>query len=254
MSSGLNLKLMIWRQAGPASPGKLVSYTMENVIPAMSFFEMLDLLNEKLIKQGDVPIAFDSDCREGICGTCGLVINGIAHGPHAKAASCEVRMRSFADGETIVVEPFRAVSFPVIKDLVVDRTALDRIIAAGGYVSTNTGSAPDANSVPVPRNDAELAMDAASCIGCGACVAACPNASASLFTGAKISQYALLPQGRVEAQERALRMVERMDAEGFGNCSNHAECEAVCPKEIRLEFIARLNRDYIKATLVRRSG
>lgn len=249
MSSAISLKLRVWRQAGPAMPGKLVSYSMENVQPEMSFLEMLDLLNEKITKQGDDPIAYDSDCREGICGTCGLVIDGIAHGPNAKAATCEVRMRSFANGATVTIEPFRAAAFPVIKDLVVDRSAMDRIIQAGGYISINTGSAPDANAVPVPLDDSELAMDAAACIGCGACVAACPNASASLFTGAKISQYALLPQGRVEAAVRVVRMVERMDVEGFGNCSNHAECEAVCPKGISIFNIGRMRREYVKAAL-----
>jgi succinate dehydrogenase / fumarate reductase iron-sulfur subunit len=210
---------------------------------------MLDLLNEKLVNEGTDPVAIDSDCREGICGTCGVVINGIAHGPNSGAATCEVRMRSFHDGETIVIEPFRAASFPVIKDLVVDRAAFDRIMEAGGYVSINTGSAPEANAIPVQRAAAESAMDAASCIGCAACVAACPNASASLFTAAKISQYALLPQGRTEAARRVVRMVEAMDAEGFGNCSNHGECEAVCPKEISIFTIGRMRREYLKAVL-----
>ncbi len=251
MSKAMTIKLLIWRQAGPAAPGKLVPYTMQEVLPEMSFLEMLDLLNERLVREGEDPIAFDSDCREGICGTCGLVINGIAHGPHARAATCELRMRSFRDGETITVEPFRAASFPVIKDLVVDRSAFDRIMQAGGYISINVGSAPEANSTPVPRDDAEAAFDAATCIGCGACVAACPNASASLFTAAKISQYALLPQGRAEAHRRALRMVEAMDAEGFGNCSNHAECEAVCPKGISIFNIGRMRREYLKAALSR---
>jgi succinate dehydrogenase / fumarate reductase iron-sulfur subunit len=243
------VKLLIWRQSGPAQPGKLVPYTMENVLPEMSFLEMLDLLNEQLIREGADPVAVDSDCREGICGTCGLVINGIAHGPNSGAATCEVRMRSFHDGETIVIEPFRAASFPVIKDLVVDRAAFDRIMAAGGYVSINTGSAPEANSTLVPREAAESAMDAAACIGCAACVAACPNASASLFTSAKISQYAQLPQGRSEASRRVVRMVDAMDAEGFGNCSNHGECEAVCPKEISIFNIGRMRREYLKAVL-----
>ncbi len=249
MSTVMDLELLIWRQAGPTDPGKLVAYEMDGVLPEMSFLEMLDLLNEKLIRESIDPVAFDSDCREGICGTCGLVINGIAHGPHAKAATCEVRMRSFDHGETIVVEPFRAASFPVIKDLVVDRSAFDRIMQAGGYISINTGSAPEANALPVPRANAEIAMDAAACIGCGACVAACPNASASLFTGAKVSQYALLPQGSAEAARRVVRMVGAMDAEGFGNCSNHAECEAVCPKGISIFNIGRMRREYIKASL-----
>ena len=248
-SNAMTVKLLIWRQSGPAAPGKIVPYTMENVLPEMSFLEMLDLLNEKLVHEGVDPVAVDSDCREGICGTCGLVINGIAHGPSAGAATCEVRMRSFKDGETIVIEPFRAASFPVIKDLVVDRSSFDRIMAAGGYVSINTGSAPEANMIPVPRHNAESAMDAAACIGCAACVAACPNASASLFTSAKISQYAQLPQGRAEAERRVVRMVDAMDAEGFGNCSNHGECEAVCPKEISIFNIGRMRREYLKAVL-----
>lgn len=248
-SNAISVKLLIWRQSGPTAPGKLVPFTMDNVLPEMSFLEMLDLLNEKLVREGTDPVAIDSDCREGICGTCGLVINGIAHGPNAAAATCEVRMRSFHDGETIVIEPFRAASFPVIKDLVVDRAAFDRIMEAGGYVSIDTGAAPEANAIPVQRAAAETAMDAASCIGCGACVAACPNASASLFTSAKISQYALLPQGRVEAARRVVRMVAAMDAEGFGNCSNHGECEAVCPKEISIFNIGRMRREYLKAVL-----
>ena len=248
-SNAITVKLLIWRQSGPTAPGKLVPFTMENVLPEMSFLEMLDLLNEKLVGEGVDPVAVDSDCREGICGTCGLVINGIAHGPHSGAATCEVRMRSFHDGETIVIEPFRATSFPVIKDLVVDRGAFDRIMEAGGYVSVNTGAAPEAHAIPVQRAAAETAMDAASCIGCAACVAACPNASASLFTSAKISQYALLPQGRVEAARRVVRMVDAMDAEGFGNCSNHGECEAVCPKEISIFNIGRMRREYLKAVL-----
>ncbi len=248
-SNAITVKLLIWRQSGPTAPGKLVPFTMENVLPEMSFLEILDLLNEKLVGEGTDPVAIDSDCREGICGTCGLVINGIAHGPNARAATCEVRMRNFRDGETIVIEPFRAASFPVIKDLVVDRAAFDRIMEAGGYVSINTGSAPEANAIPVQRAAAETAMDAASCIGCAACVAACPNASASLFTSAKISQYALLPQGRAEAARRVVGMVDAMDAEGFGNCSNHGECEAVCPKEISIFNIGRMRREYLKASL-----
>lgn len=249
MGEGMKLKLLIWRQPGGAAPGKLVPYEVEDVLPEMSFLEMLDLLNEQLTVRGDDPVAFDSDCREGICGTCGLVIDGVAHGPHNGVTTCEVRMRHYRDGDTITVEPFRAASFPVIKDLVVDRGALDRIIQAGGYTSVNTGSAPEANSAPISKERADAAFDAATCIGCGACVAACPNASASLFTGAKISQYALLPQGRVEAARRALRMVERMDAEGFGDCSNHAECEAVCPKGISIFNIGRMRREYLKAVL-----
>jgi len=245
----MKVKLLIWRQPGPGAPGKLVPYEMEDLLPEMSFLEMLDLLNEKLTRQGEDPIAFDSDCREGICGTCGLVVNGIAHGPTAKAATCELRMRKYRDGETITVEPFRAASFPIIKDLVVDRGAFDRIMAAGGYISTNVGSAPDANSIPVSKDAAEASMDAAACIGCGACVAACPNASASLFTAAKISQFAQLPQGRPEAARRAVRMVDQMDLEGFGDCSNHAECEAVCPKGISIFNIGRMRREYLKSVI-----
>ena len=249
MSQTMKVKLLIWRQPGPGAPGKLVPYEMDGLLPEMSFLEMLDLLNEKLTRQGEDPVAFDSDCREGICGTCGLVVNGIAHGPTAKAATCELRMRKYRDGETITVEPFRAASFPVIKDLVVDRGAFDRIMAAGGYISTNIGSAPDANSIPVSKDAAEASMDAAACIGCGACVAACPNASASLFTAAKISQFAQLPQGRPEAARRAVRMVDQMDLEGFGDCSNHAECEAVCPKGISIFNIGRMRREYLKAAI-----
>ena len=245
----MRLDLLVWRQAGPAVPGKLVAYEIDGVRPEMSFLEMLDHLNEKLTADGEEPVAFDSDCREGICGTCGLVVDGIAHGPHARAATCELRMRSYRDGDTITIEPFRAASFPVIKDLVVDRSAFDRIIQAGGYISVNTGSAPEANAIAVARDDAEAAFDAATCIGCGACVAACPNASASLFVGAKVSQYTLLPQGAAEAPRRVLRMVERMDAEGFGSCSNHAECEAVCPKDISIFNIGRMRRQYLKALI-----
>ncbi len=241
----MTLNLLIWRQASPQSPGKMTPYTIQDVSPEMSFLEMLDLLNENLMKEGQEPIEFDNDCREGICGSCGLVINGIAHGPD-QTATCQLHMRRFKDGDTIFVEPWRTKAFPVIKDLVVDRDAFDRIIAAGGYISLNTGNAQDGNAILVPKDHAELAMDAASCIGCGACVAACPNASASLFTGAKISQFALLPQGRAEAKQRAQRMVEQMDNEGFGDCSNHGECEAVCPKEISITNIARMRREYFK--------
>ncbi|MCP4404376.1 MAG: succinate dehydrogenase/fumarate reductase iron-sulfur subunit [bacterium] len=241
----MTLNLLIWRQASPQSPGKMTPYTIQDVSPEMSFLEMLDLLNEHLMKEGQEPIEFDNDCREGICGSCGLVINGIAHGPD-QTATCQLHMRRFKDGDTIFVEPWRTKAFPVIKDLVVDREAFDRIIAAGGYISLNVGNAPDGNAILVPKDHAELAMDAAACIGCGACVAACPNASASLFTGAKISQFALLPQGRAEAKQRAQRMVEQMDNEGFGDCSNHGECEAVCPKEISITNIARMRREYFK--------
>lgn len=246
----MTLHLRIWRQKNAQSPGKLVNYTVTDITPDMSFLEMLDVLNEDLIKKGEDPIEFDNDCREGICGMCSLVINGIPHGPLHGTATCQLHMRHFKDGDTIIVEPFRAKAFPVIKDLVVDRSAFDRIMAAGGYISVNTGSAPEANSIPVPKEKAEEAMDAAACIGCGACVAACPNASASLFVAAKISHLALLPHGHPERKRRVLRMVEQMEKEGFGDCSNHAECEAVCPKEISIAHIARMKREYLKAALV----
>ncbi len=250
--SGLrHYSLRIWRQPGPAQPGRLVPYAVEGISPDMSFLEMLDLLNEKLLRGGEPAIEFDSDCREGICGTCGLVIDGVAHGPKAACTTCELRMREFSDGATITVEPFRARGFPIVKDLVVDRTAFDRIMARGGYVSVNVGSAPEANAIPVAKEIAEKAMDAAACIGCGACVAACPNASASLFVSAKIAQLALLPQGHAERRRRALRMIEQMDREGFGDCSNHGECQAVCPKEISIENIARMRREFFKAALKR---
>ncbi len=245
----MKIHLKVWRQAGPDAPGRLHSYTVDEIIPEMSFLEMLDVLNEQLTKKGEDPIAFDSDCREGICGTCGLVVNGVAHGPKNACTTCELRMREYRDGDTIVIEPWRAAGFPIIKDLVVDRSAFDRIIQAGGYVSVNTGSAPDANAVPVGKEAAEAAMDAAACIGCGACVAACPNASASLFVGAKVSQLARLPQGQAERDHRVLKMVKQMDAEGFGDCSNHGECEAVCPKAISIENIAQLRRDYLVASV-----
>jgi len=245
----MKFNLKIWRQEGPDLPGSFAEYTVEHIIPEMSFLEMLDYLNEDLTRRGEEPVAFDSDCREGICGTCSLVINGMAHGPKRACTTCEVRMRVFEDGSTITVEPFRARAFPVIKDLVVDRSAFDRIIAKGGYVSENTGSAPDGNAIPVPKDLAEKAMDSAACIGCGACVAACPNASAALFVSAKISQYALLPQGHAERKSRAQKMVTQMDREGFGNCSNHAECEAACPKSISIENISRMRREYISATI-----
>jgi succinate dehydrogenase / fumarate reductase iron-sulfur subunit len=246
-TSSRSFDLRIWRQPGPDARGAFVTYHVDDVAPDMSFLEMLDLLNERLIRDGDIPIAFESDCREGICGTCGLVIDGVAHGPRGGAATCELRVRSFADGATITVEPFRARAYPVIRDLVVDRSALDRVISAGGYISVNTGSAPEANAIPVPKEDSEAAMDSAACIGCGACVAACPNASAMLFTAAKIDHLAWLPQGRAEAGLRVGRMVARMDAEGFGNCSNHGECEAVCPKEISIFTIARMRREYLRS-------
>jgi succinate dehydrogenase / fumarate reductase iron-sulfur subunit len=250
MSDHISLKLRIWRQPGPDKPGRLVSYAMDKVSTAISFLEMLGELNEILIKKGEDPVAFDSDCREGICGTCGLVISGVAHGPGTACATCQLRMRSFTDGDTITIEPFRATRFPVIKDLVVDRSAFDRIIAAGGYISVNAGSAPDANAILVPKEHADAAMDSATCIGCGACVAACPNASASLFVAAKIAQFAHLPQGQAERTTRVLRMVEQMDREGFGDCSNHGECEAVCPKSISISNIARMRRDFLKSALI----
>jgi len=247
-SKNMTLKLKIWRQADANSPGKMVDYTVTDISPDQSFLEMLDVLNEDLVKKGEDPIAFDNDCREGICGMCSLVINGIAHGPE-QTCTCQLHMRSFNDDDTITVEPWRAKPFPVIKDLVVDRTALDRLIQAGGFVSINAGSAPEANNTPIPKVNADLSMDAASCIGCGACVAACPNASATLFLSAKISQLALLPQGRPEAKRRALNMLQKHDEEGFGDCSNHAECEAVCPKEISISHIARMKREYMRAAL-----
>jgi succinate dehydrogenase / fumarate reductase, iron-sulfur subunit len=245
----MNLKLIVWRQAGPKATGSFEEYDARNISPDMSFLEMLDFVNEDLIKAGKDPIEFDSDCREGICGSCGCVINGQAHGPKLGVATCQLHMRSFRDGDTIVVEPWRARAFPVIRDLVVDRGALDRIISAGGYTSAKSGPHPDANAQLVPKPDADQAMDAAACIGCGACVAACPNASASLFTAAKISHLALLPQGRVESSRRARRMVEQMDLEGFGNCSNIGECRAACPKEISIDFIAQMRREYLKAVV-----
>lgn len=249
MSEPITVYLRVWRQAGPDASGGLVDYTVNNVLPEQSFLEMLDMLNETLTREGQEPIAFDSDCREGICGTCGLVINGIAHGPKGACTTCELRMRSFKNGDTITVEPFRATAFPIIKDLVVDRSAFDRIMASGGYISVRTGSAPEANMIPVPQDDAERAMDAAACIGCGGCVAACPNASASLFTSAKIAQYSFLPQGQPEGPRRVLRMVNQMDKEGFGDCSNHGECEAACPKSIAIDHIAIMRREYMKAAL-----
>jgi succinate dehydrogenase / fumarate reductase, iron-sulfur subunit len=247
----MRINLRVWRQARPAAPGKLVEYIAESVSPDMSFLEMLDVVNEGLIAACDDPIAFDSDCREGICGTCGFLINGLAHGPMRGTTVCQLHMRSFKDGDTLVLEPWRAAAFPIVKDLVVDRSAFDRIIQAGGFTSINVGGAQDANSILVAKSTADLAMDAAQCIGCGACVAACKNASASLFTSAKISHLALLPQGQVERFPRVVEMVDRHDAEGFGSCSNEGECEAVCPKEISIINIARMNREYLKATLLR---
>lgn len=243
----MKLTLHVWRQPGPAAAGRFVEYHPDGVAPDMSFLEMLDTLNESLLARGERPIAFDSDCREGICGACGMMINGVAHGPSRATATCQLYMRRFRDGEKIWIEPWRARAFPVIEDLVVNRSALDRVIAAGGYVSINTGSAPEANSTLVPKHDADGAMDAAACIGCGACVAACPNASASLFTAAKIAHLGLLPQGQSERNRRALRMVAQMDAEGFGNCTFHGECQEVCPKQISIDTIARMNGDYVRA-------
>ncbi|HEY7509623.1 MAG TPA: succinate dehydrogenase/fumarate reductase iron-sulfur subunit [Vicinamibacteria bacterium] len=245
----MNLTLHVWRQKSRTDEGRFVTYEAKDISPDMSFLEMLDVVNEGLIGRGEEPIAFDHDCREGICGTCGLMINGYAHGPRRGTTVCQLHMRTFKDGDTLVIEPWRASSFPVIKDLVVDRGAFDRVVAAGGFISVSTGSAPDGNAIPVPKTISDRAMDAAACIGCGACVAACPNGSAMLFTGAKVSHLGLVPQGQPERWERVRSMVARMDAEGFGTCTNHYECEAACPKEISVEFIARLNRDYIRASL-----
>jgi succinate dehydrogenase / fumarate reductase iron-sulfur subunit len=245
----MNLTLHVWRQAGATAKGQMVRYEARDISPDMSFLEMLDVVNEGLSANGQVPIAFDHDCREGICGACGMMINGVAHGPLRGTATCQLHMRSFTDGASIYIEPCRSRAFPVIKDLVVDRSAFDRIIAAGGYVSINCGGAPDGNAIPIPKDVSETAMDSAACIGCGACVAACKNASAMLFVAAKVSHLNLLPQGKVEKDRRALNMVKQMDAEGFGNCTVTGSCEAVCPKEISLGFIAKLNRDYGVAAL-----
>jgi len=246
----INLTLKIWRQKSRADKGRFETYPARDISTDMSFLEMLDVVNERLTLEGQEPIAFEHDCREGICGSCGVMVNGRAHGPLKGTSLCQLHMRHFKDGDTLAIEPWRARAFPVIKDLVVDRSAYDRIIQAGGYVSVNTGSAPEANTLPVPPDLAEKAMDAAACIGCGACVAACPNASAMLFVSAKISQLALLPQGRPEADRRALAMVRAMDACGFGNCSNHRECENACPKEISIVNIARLNREFLHAGFI----
>ncbi len=247
-NSTISITLRVWRQAGPDKPGKFVEYQVKDINVNMSFLEMLDVLNETLTMQDQEPIAFAHDCREGICGTCSLVIDGKPHGPHKGVASCQTYMRSFADGATITVEPFRAHPFPVIKDLITDRSAFDKIQQAGGFISIRTGAAPDANSIPVPKENAELAMDAAACIGCGACVAACKNASAMLFVSAKVGQFALLPQGQPERDRRVLAMVRTMDELGFGNCTNQYECSAACPKGISHDFIARMNRDYLAAS------
>jgi succinate dehydrogenase / fumarate reductase iron-sulfur subunit len=243
----------VWRQSGPDAPGRFETYQASDVSPDSSFLEMLDLVNENLIAAGEEPIEFMHDCREGICGTCGMMINGRAHGPQALTATCQLHMRSFSDGDEIVLEPWRAAGFPIVKDLVVDRSAFDRIIEAGGYITVDTGSAPDANLIPIPKDTADLAMDAAACIGCGACVAACPNGAAQLFTAAKVSQLNLLPQGQAERHDRTESMVEVME-ETFGSCTNMGECEAACPKGISIDFIAMMNRDYLKAKFHNRSS
>ncbi|TVZ56458.1 succinate dehydrogenase / fumarate reductase iron-sulfur subunit [Lutibacter sp. Hel_I_33_5] len=246
----MNLTLKIWRQKNASDKGKMVDYKVTDISEHMSFLEMMDVLNEQLINAGDEPVAFDHDCREGICGMCSMYINGEAHGPDRGVTTCQLHMRMFKDGDTITIEPFRAAAFPVIKDLVVDRSSFERIQQAGGYISVNTsGNTQDANAIPIPKEDADKAMDAATCIGCGACVATCKNSSAMLFVGAKVSQYALLPQGQVEATDRVLNMVAQMDAEGFGNCTNTGACEVECPKGISLENIARMNTEFLKASL-----
>jgi succinate dehydrogenase / fumarate reductase iron-sulfur subunit len=245
----MKLKLKIWRQAGPEDSGQFEMHDLDGVSEDCSFLEMLDLLNEQLLENGKEPVSFDHDCREGICGTCSLTINGLPHGPEDSTTTCQLHMRKFHDGETITIEPFRAKAFPVVRDLVVDRSAFDKIIQAGGYVSVRTGSAPDGNAIPIAKQDADRAMDAAACIGCGACVAACKNASAMLFTSAKAGHLNLLPQGQAEKDQRVLNMVAAMDEAGFGNCRNYGECSAACPKDISLDFIAKLNRDYSVASV-----
>ena len=245
----LNLTLHVWRQKDREAEGQFVTYEARDINPDMSFLEMLDVVNEGLIARGEEPIAFDHDCREGICGQCGVVINGDPHGPRRATTSCQLHMRSFRDGDVLTLEPWRADAFPVVKDLIIDRSAFDRIIAAGGFVTVRTGNAPDGNAIPVPKDDADLAMDAAACIACGACVAACPNASAMLYVAAKAAHLNLLPQGEPERYRRVVSMIDKMDEEGFGACSNHGECEASCPKDIRLKFISQLNHDYLKASL-----
>ncbi|MCF6341434.1 MAG: succinate dehydrogenase/fumarate reductase iron-sulfur subunit [Bacteroidales bacterium] len=245
----MDLKLKIWRQQGPDAQGKFVEYPVQNISSDASFLEMMDILNEELVAKGEEPVAFDHDCREGICGMCSLYINGRPHGPDTAITTCQLHMRKFKDGETVVIEPWRAKPFPVIKDLMVDRSAFDEIIQAGGYVTINTGGVPDANAIPIKKENADLAMDAAACIGCGACVAACKNASAMLFVSAKVSQFALLPQGRIEANDRVENMVAKMDDLGFGNCTNTYACEAVCPKEISITNIARMNREFFVAKI-----
>ena len=248
----MRILLTIWRQAGPNARGQFVDYTADSVLPDMSFLEMLDVVNEGLIARREDPIAFDSDCREGICGACGFIVNGVAHGPEPGTTVCQLHMRHFSEGDRVVLEPWRAKAFPIIKDLVVDRSAFDRIIQAGGYTSVNVGAAQDGNAILIPKTTADRAMDSAACIGCGACVAACKNASAALFTSAKVSHLALLPQGQVERSTRVVAMVDRHDREGFGSCSNEGECEAVCPKEISITNIARMNREYFRAMLLSR--
>lgn len=248
-AKSMNLTLQVWRQNGPNDPGRMEQYSLKDISPDISFLEMLDTLNEELELSGKEPIAFDHDCREGICGMCGAVVNGVAHSSMSETTLCQLHMRHFNDGDTIYIEPFRAKAFPVIKDLMVDRGSFDRIIEQGGYVSVRTGSAPDANALPIQKDNADVAFDAAACIGCGACVAACPNSSAMLFVSAKVSHLALLPQGEVEREKRTVAMIEKMDDLGFGNCSNHRECEAVCPKGIKFANIARLNREYVKASV-----
>jgi len=245
----MKINLHVWRQKNANSKGNFENYNMDNVSEDMSFLEMIDVLNEKLIKDNKEPVAFDHDCREGICGCCSMTINGTPHGPEKATTTCQLHMRKFKDGETVYVEPFRAKAFPVIKDLVVDRSSMDKIMQAGGFVGVNTGNPQDANALPIPKKNADLAMDAAACIGCGACVAACPNSAAMLFVAAKVSQLSLLPQGQPERKKRALAMVSTMDEKGFGNCRNYYECEAACPKEISVKFIARLNREFMKATI-----
>ena len=245
----MKVTLRVWRQAGPNAAGAFREYQANDVSPDMSFLEMLDVVNEHLTAKGEVPIAFDHDCREGICGMCGLMINGSAHGPMPATTTCQLHMRSFADGESITIEPWRATAFPVLRDLCVDRSALDRIVQAGGFISVQTGNAPDGNALPVPKQDADAAMDAAACIGCGACVAACPNASASLFTAAKVAHLGFLPQGQPERYRRALKMVAQMDLEHFGGCTLFGECQEACPKEISIDTIGRMNRDYLTGSL-----
>ncbi|MDG1325713.1 MAG: succinate dehydrogenase/fumarate reductase iron-sulfur subunit [Opitutales bacterium] len=245
----MKLTLKIWRQSGPAENGSFESHVLDDVSEDSSFLEMLDQLNEQLLKQGDEPVAFDHDCREGICGTCSLTINGYAHGPENSTTTCQLHMRKFNNGETVTIEPFRAKAFPVVRDLIVDRSAFDRIIQSGGFISVRTGSAPDGNSIPISKVDADKAMDAAACIGCGACVASCKNASAMLFTSAKAAHLNLLPQGQAEKDARVINMVNTMDDSGFGNCRNYGECSAACPKDISLDYIAKLNRDHAKARI-----